>query len=292
MFRHASARAFSARCASVAPMSSARAFANAAAPSPAGALRLHGGAAMQPLRANASLMTTAVGSTFAVRGLSTTAPMLAIARTNVLADAAGGEKTGNGSSAAAATGSTELAVSEDSDELYRAQSQGSGAEPSGSAAAPADSTATDAADGAKPVAQFQTNFRPLSKVDGIDDADRELIRRALRNNGEDESAPAASETADGVKKRLGGVGHGVKGGDMAAVFTCNVCQTRSVKRFTKHAYTKGVVMVQCPGCGNKHLLADNLGWFNDNYKNVEEMLAAKGEEVKRLQGSVFLDEDV
>ena len=287
MFRHVSARAFAARCPSAAtPAASCRAF-SSIAPAAAGGLRLQG---VAPLRANASLMSAAVGSTFALRGMATTAPMLNLARTNALSEAASGE--GSGADAGAAVASSELAVSEDSDELRRAQSQGSTAEPSGSAAAPGDSTATDAADGAKPVAQFQTNFRPLSKVDGIDDADRELIRRALRNNGEDETAPAASETADGVKKRIGGVGHGVKGGDMAAVFTCNVCQTRSVKRFTKHAYTKGVVMVQCPGCGNKHLLADNLGWFNDDYKNIEEMLAAKGEEVKRLQGSVFLDEEM
>jgi protein import protein ZIM17 len=49
--------------------------------------------------------------------------------------------------------------------------------------------------------------------------------------------------------------------DMAIAFTCNRCQSRSVKAFSRSAYERGVVVVQCPGCQARHLIADNLGWF-------------------------------
>eukprot|EP00658_Telonema_sp_P-2_P057663 TRINITY_DN46093_c0_g1_i1.p1 TRINITY_DN46093_c0_g1~~TRINITY_DN46093_c0_g1_i1.p1 ORF type:complete len:151 (+),score=41.73 TRINITY_DN46093_c0_g1_i1:196-648(+) len=72
------------------------------------------------------------------------------------------------------------------------------------------------------------------------------------------------------KNQMGGAGMGPKDADMVAIFTCSVCETRTAKRFTKHAYTKGIVLVQCPGCTSRHLLADNLGWFEDNEaKNIE-----------------------
>jgi hypothetical protein len=31
-------------------------------------------------------------------------------------------------------------------------------------------------------------------------------------------------------------------------FTCNKCKTRVHKQFSKHAYTKGLVIITCPGC--------------------------------------------
>lgn len=112
-------------------------------------------------------------------------------------------------------------------------------------------------------------FRLLSKED------QELILSALHD-------PSSQKPS-----KMGGKGIGTQKGEMVATFTCGRCDYRMVKRFSKHAYTKGVVVVQCPNCEVKHLLADHLGWWNDHNvpnsaKTIEDILRERGEKFIHL----------
>lgn len=66
---------------------------------------------------------------------------------------------------------------------------------------------------------------------------------------------------------------------LVMVFTCTRCETRAAKSFSKEAYTHGVVLVQCPGCSARHLIADNLGWFSSEGKNIEDFAREKGHSI-------------
>ncbi|XP_054789692.1 uncharacterized protein LOC129305877 [Prosopis cineraria] len=68
--------------------------------------------------------------------------------------------------------------------------------------------------------------------------------------------------------------------DLAMIFTCKVCETRSIKTVCRESYEKGVVVARCGGCNNLHLIADRLGWFGEP-GSVEDFLAARGEDVKK-----------
>jgi protein import protein ZIM17 len=83
---------------------------------------------------------------------------------------------------------------------------------------------------------------------------------------------------------------------LAIIYTCKVCNTRSAKQFTEHAYRHGVVLVKCPGCQNLHLIADRLGWFEDMDDDFEAgwdietaVLAKTGQNVKAVTNDTVLE---
>jgi DNL zinc finger len=114
--------------------------------------------------------------------------------------------------------------------------------------------------------------------DDVDDDDDSSVRIRIDipNEGHDWVVPGA---ITGGKK-------------LAAVFTCKVCETRSIKQFTEQAYTSGVVIVRCPGCQNQHVLADRLGYFDDQPIDLDRIARENGESLTTITSSGGDDDDV
>ncbi|CAG8608928.1 8965_t:CDS:2 [Acaulospora morrowiae] len=68
-------------------------------------------------------------------------------------------------------------------------------------------------------------------------------------------------------------------------FTCKVCLHRSTKTMSKLAYEQGVVLIECPSCLNRHLIADHLGYFRDKRTTVEDLMLEQGEKIVKIVGS-------
>lgn len=84
---------------------------------------------------------------------------------------------------------------------------------------------------------------------------------------------------------------------LSLTFTCTAgdCGHRSTHEFSRRSYEKGLVIVQCPQCKNRHLIADHIGWFKESteegkLRTVEDLLRAKGEKVRK--GRVGMDGDI
>lgn len=72
-------------------------------------------------------------------------------------------------------------------------------------------------------------------------------------------------------------------------FTCKICNQRTHRTMSHHAYNKGIVLIECSGCQSRHLIADHLGWFKDTpnaARRVEEM-----QEVGEIKRELKLSEE-
>ncbi|CEP25015.1 Mitochondrial protein import protein ZIM17 AltName: Full=Hsp70-interacting protein in mitochondria; Flags: Precursor [Cyberlindnera jadinii] len=77
---------------------------------------------------------------------------------------------------------------------------------------------------------------------------------------------------------------------MMIAFTCKKCDTRSSHVMSKQAYTKGTVLITCPGCKGRHLIADHLKIFSDDRITIQDILSAKGESVSQNTDDLVFDD--
>ena len=93
---------------------------------------------------------------------------------------------------------------------------------------------------------------------------------------------------DGKKVHLGSFK--VEKPKMMIAFTCKKCNTRSSHTMSKQAYEKGTVLISCPHCKVRHLIADHLKIFHDNHITVEQLMKANGEQVSQDVGDLEFED--
>merc|ERR1719231_1116188 len=131
------------------------------------------------------------------------------------------------------------------------------------------------------------SVRHSGSSSSIDDALRAAVMRAA--DSVEQRDPLARRLDSDGEDAIAGVQ--TAGPKMLLRFTCthDDCtydgQDRTTtKVISKNSYENGIVLVRCSHCENLHLIADRLGWFG-NRTDVEEMLATRGEEVRRMLSS-------
>lgn len=74
----------------------------------------------------------------------------------------------------------------------------------------------------------------------------------------------------------------------ALQYTCNICETKNRVVVSRQAYTEGMVIAVCKGCGNKHWIADNLD-PTLSHSNIEEYFESRGlgDTVNRVTEEVY-----
>lgn len=144
---------------------------------------------------------------------------------------------------------------------------------------------------AGPSRRFVRSDRLLSKVNKPSTSNSIIIRTFSqttykRHDQKSSSTPSTTTTttSDQSSNSINATAEETEP-KLSLTFTCtaNQCGHRSSHQFTKRSYERGIVLVQCPSCKNRHLIADHLGWFTDSKdqpKTVEEIVAAHGGRIR------------
>ena len=68
-------------------------------------------------------------------------------------------------------------------------------------------------------------------------------------------------------------------GLLLMAYTCGKCEHKQARTFSKSSYLKGVVLIRCENCDSLHLVADNLGWFEDSKVNIQIIMERQGKHI-------------
>lgn len=109
-----------------------------------------------------------------------------------------------------------------------------------------------------------------------------VFKRLYSNESTKSESPNPSNTSEleSIKEALAKSKIASETPKLLIGFTCKCCQTRTHRTMSRHAYQNGIVLIECPGCQTRHLIADNLGWFKDTpqaARRIDEMTETVGE---------------
>ena len=114
---------------------------------------------------------------------------------------------------------------------------------------------------------------------------RARVVRAMELLPDDADAPGGKAASTGkgfAKQKKAKTKAKTKTDRFEVQFTCNVCEGCNTHSISRHAYTKGTVIVTCPHCKSAHLIADNLNWIENDFRNLEEFMEKRGTPVSRV----------